>query len=56
LPYANDCTGINKKNQGRKKTLGLHSISSRVDFLGGELQLETGTGMGVEYSIYLPLN
>ena len=53
--YADNGKGFDMEKQKLKKTLGLKSIESRIDFLGGECQLETQVGKGIVYSIFIPL-
>ena len=56
IQYADNGKGFNLKESDAKPSMGLQSIESRIDFLGGELQLETEESKGVMYSIFIPLS
>lgn len=46
--YSDNGIGFNYKNSNLKKGLGLSNIESRVDFLGGNLQIKSNLKEGIE--------
>ncbi len=55
LLYTDDGKGFDLKNSDMLKSIGVTSIQSRVNFLGGKLDLKTKPGEGVKYKIEIPL-
>lgn len=52
--YTDDGKGFNVSEKLQLKSIGLNSIKSRIDFLGGNLSIESETGKGVNYVIQVP--
>lgn len=55
LNISDDGKGFDYTEARKKETMGLTSIASRVKYMGGELQVETGEGEGTEYDITIPI-
>lgn len=55
LHYADDGAGFDPEDIGDGGSLGLRSIRSRVDFLNGDLQIESSPGKGAAFFIHIPL-
>jgi signal transduction histidine kinase len=55
LVYADDGKGFNVEERIEAKSIGLSSINSRVNFLNGNLEIESGTGKGTTYRIQVPV-
>ncbi len=55
LSYSDDGKGFNVEEVPESKSLGLQSISSRVNFLNGELSIDSEPGAGTAYSIEIPV-
>jgi len=56
IQYSDNGKGFSLKESKAEPSMGLQSIESRIDFLGGEMQLETEESKGVMYSIFIPLS
>ncbi|MCD4665661.1 MAG: sensor histidine kinase [Bacteroidales bacterium] len=55
IQFADDGIGFNVEEKLTSKSLGLSSIQSRVDFLGGDLIIESLQGKGTTYFIQIPI-
>ncbi|MCF6169858.1 MAG: tetratricopeptide repeat protein [Bacteroidales bacterium] len=55
ISYTDDGKGFNKEDVLPESSLGLSGIKSRVDFLKGEMKLNSSIGKGVSYEIRIPL-
>ena len=54
ISYSDDGKGFEIEKMMDSSSLGLKSIQSRVDFLGGTLSVESSPGTGTAYLINLP--
>ena len=55
IRYRDDGKGFDPQDKKKSSSLGLTSIESRVNFLGGRLQLDTAPGKGTAYSLDIPV-
>ena len=55
ITYLDDGIGFDFEKELLKKSLGLKSIRSRVDFLKGTIDFSNGTENGVQYVIRIPI-
>ena len=55
IQFADNGIGFNVEEKLSSKSLGLSSIQSRVDFLGGDLIIESIQGKGTTYFIQIPI-
>jgi signal transduction histidine kinase len=55
--YTDDGIGFDpdKLSEGSRASIGLQSIQSRIDFLGGKLEIESSQGSGARYHLQIPL-
>jgi signal transduction histidine kinase len=58
MVFADNGKGFNAEKilQSDTSSLGLKSIQSRVNFLSGEVEIESHPGEGVKYIIQLPIS
>jgi len=56
ITYKDDGIGFDFEKELMKKSLGLKSIRSRVDYLKGNLDFSNGTENGVQYVIHVPID
>lgn len=55
LTVEDDSRGFDLEQAREKASLGMSSIASRVDYLKGDLDIDTAPGQGTSVSIALPL-
>ncbi|NOX85776.1 MAG: tetratricopeptide repeat protein [Chlorobi bacterium] len=55
MEYADDGVGFDEAELPHDKNLGLAGIRSRVEYLGGAVELRSGKGKGIMYFITIPL-
>jgi signal transduction histidine kinase len=55
IQYSDNGAGFNVEEKLQAKSLGLSSIKSRVEFLGGEISIESKPGAGIMVFIQIPL-
>ena len=55
LEYFDDGKGFDPEVKLTAGAIGLNSIQSRVKFINGEINLKSGPGQGVRYTIRIPL-
>lgn len=55
IVYSDDGIGFNVEEKSADKTIGLQSIRSRVNFLGGTFQAISSPEKGTEYTIEVPV-
>jgi len=55
IHFADDGKGFNSDALPKDKSLGIFGIRSRVDFLGGTVNLKSKPGSGTSYDITIPL-
>jgi len=55
IHFADDGKGFNSEALPKDKSLGIFGIRSRVDFLGGKVDLKSEIGKGTTYKILIPL-
>ncbi|MCF8369408.1 MAG: tetratricopeptide repeat protein [Bacteroidales bacterium] len=55
IQYSDNGKGFEPKDKEGKQTLGLQSIKSRVQFIGGEMAVESGPGKGTTFILHLPV-
>jgi signal transduction histidine kinase len=53
--YADNGSGFDTDKTKAEKTLGLKSIEDRINFLGGELTIESSKGKGSSFEFDFPL-
>jgi signal transduction histidine kinase len=53
--FSDDGKGFNVEEKLESKSIGLQSIQSRVNFLNGSLEIDSGPGKGTGYSITIPI-
>ena len=53
--YTDDGKGFNVSEKLQLKSIGLNSIQSRIDFLGGNLSIQSESGKGVNCVIRVPV-
>ena len=56
LEYEDNGIGFDEEKLSDEKSLGLSGIRSRVEYLGGTVELKTGKGKGTSYSVIIPLH
>jgi signal transduction histidine kinase len=56
IHYSDDGKGFEVERQLDKKTLGLTSIMSRVDFLNGTVDITSKPGKGMKFAIRIPVS
>jgi two-component system, NarL family, sensor kinase len=54
IVYSDDGMGFDVNKMMEGKSLGLKSIRSRVDFLNGKLDIQSGPEQGTKYLIIVP--
>jgi len=55
ITYSDDGKGFNVEEKIESKSIGLTSIESRVNFLSGQIYVESKPGEGVKYVIEIPI-
>jgi len=55
MKYTDDGKGFDTETKIKSKSMGLNSISSRVHFMGGKLEIQSNPGAGVKFSFEIPL-
>jgi signal transduction histidine kinase len=55
LEYTDDGVGFEENDFPQGRNLGLSGIRSRVEYLGGKIELVSGKGKGTKYYITIPL-
>jgi two-component system NarL family sensor kinase len=55
LEYKDDGVGFDLNEKLGIDSIGLKSIQSRVNFLNGEMKIDSKPGDGVKYSIHIPI-
>lgn len=56
MEYKDNGIGFNEAELPHGKNLGISGIRSRVEYLGGEIELHAKTGKGTRYLITIPLS
>jgi len=56
IEYADNGDGFEIDKLPQSKSLGLSGIRSRIDYLGGHIELTSKQGKGTRYSITIPIN
>lgn len=56
LEYQDNGKGFNVEEKMNDKSLGLKSIKSRSNYLGGDLKLDTSPGKGTKYSLHISIS
>jgi signal transduction histidine kinase len=56
ITYKDDGIGFDFEKELMKKSLGLKSIRSRVDYLKGTMEFSNGIENGVKYDIRVPID
>ena len=55
ITYSDDGIGFNVEEKLDSKSIGLTSIQSRVNFLSGQVNIESKPGEGMKYNIQIPV-
>lgn len=55
INYTDDGVGFDLEEKLKLKSIGLNSIQSRINFLGGNITMESKPGKGLNYSIHVPI-
>jgi len=55
MEYGDNGTGFDEEKLPHGKNLGLSGIRSRVEYLGGTVELKSEKGKGTVYTIFIPL-
>lgn len=55
IVYTDDGKGFDYKGKLQSESFGLHSMQSRVNFLNGEMNIDSSPGLGVKYTFSIPV-
>jgi signal transduction histidine kinase len=55
INYSDDGKGFNVEDKLESKSIGLSSIQSRVNFLSGNVAINSEPGQGVNFTIHIPI-
>lgn len=55
ITYSDDGIGFNVNENVESKSIGLQSIHSRINFLNGQLTIDSDPGLGAKFEISVPL-
>jgi len=55
IQYSDNGSGFNVDEVLKRKTLGLRSIESRIQFFDGEMEIKSTVGKGSSFIVYLPV-
>jgi len=55
IEYSDDGNGFNVEEKLKSKSIGLTSIQSRVNFLEGKMNIESGEDKGTKFELFIPV-